>query len=101
MRVAHNLPYSQVRIVAYGFPWINGLRWFRIALAKTSMKSMQKLDTQERTVASGQLHKQLKWLNIVLNKYTIMPFSWFSRLFSDSDYSDGYLLFVRKNEPDS
>lgn len=99
--VARWLPHDQIRIIAYGYPWINLLRIFRVKLAGILLKEHEQHTVEERTIASGQLHPQLRLLNLVVNPFTVAPFALFSRLFNHTDYSDGYLLFVRKRLPDS
>ncbi len=95
-RVADWLPHDQVQIAAYGYPWINILRAFRVGLSGVMLKEQRTQTVEERTVASGQLHRRLSGLNRIVNRTTIAPFAAFSVRFNDTDRSDGYLLFVRK-----
>ncbi len=95
-RVAGWIPHDERRIVGYGYPWINLLRGVRILTSSVLLRQQTDQTTVERTIASGQLHPRLKWLNFVVNNVTLAPFAWVSTLFSDTDASDGYLLFLRK-----
>lgn len=90
--------FSEITIVAYGYPFVNFLRFFRVLLAKKQMDTKRTLNTIEKTKASNQSEVPLfvKWLTFFVNPYTITPVAWLTRFFRHTDLSDGYLVFARR-----
>jgi SAM-dependent methyltransferase len=92
--------FSDIKIIAYGYPWINWLSVLRVWLARRNMTDRQDWDQQKQTSMSN--HRQIPtWLSqsmipLILNKLTVYPLALFSRLFNGRDLSDGYILTMRK-----
>lgn len=90
--------FANVRIVAYGFPFVNLLRLPRIWLAKRQAAEKAHLTAVEQTKASGiaqtaVMPSRLGWL---VNPVTIYPLAWFSTLFNRLDWSGAYVLTASK-----
>ena len=92
--------FSDVRVLAYGYPWINWLSHLRVWLARRTLTDRSDWDQQQQTAMSN--HRQIPgWLSgslapLLVNRVTIWPFAVFSRLFNRLDLSDGYILMARK-----
>jgi SAM-dependent methyltransferase len=88
--------FTDVDVVAYGYPWINWLSHLRVWLARRTMTDRSDWDQKQQTSMSN--HRQIpSWLSqspvpLFLNKFTIYPFALFSRVFNQADLSDGYVL---------
>jgi SAM-dependent methyltransferase len=92
--------FADIKIIAYGYPWINWLSVLRVWLARRNMTDRQSWDQEKQTSMSN--HRQIPtWLSgsiipLILNKFTVYPFALVSRLFGNRDLSDGYILTMRK-----
>jgi hypothetical protein len=92
--------FTDVEVVAYGFPWINWLSHLRVWLARRTMTDRAEWDQEKQTRMSN--HRQIpEWLSgsiapLLVNKVTLWPFAFFSRLFNSLDLSDGYVLTARR-----
>lgn len=92
--------FRDVEVVAYGYPWINGLSRLRVWLAKRTLAEREAWDQEKRTAMSN--HRQIpSWLSgsmapLLVNRVTVWPFAFVSRLFNRQDLSDGYILTARK-----
>ena len=92
--------FSDVQVVAYGYPWINWLSHLRVWLARRTLADREGWDQEKQTAMSN--HRQIpSWLSVSLvpllvNRATVWPFAVFSRLFNRRDLSDGYVLTARK-----
>jgi len=90
--------FSNVRIYAYGFPFVNLLRLPRVWLAKRQAVAKASLTAVEQTKASGiaqtaVMPSRIGWL---INPVTVYPLALFSRMFNQLDLSDAYLLTALK-----
>ncbi|MBP6469929.1 MAG: methyltransferase domain-containing protein [Chloroflexi bacterium] len=90
--------FENVQIYAYGFPFVNLLRFPRIWLAKRQAAEKAHLTAVEQTKASGiaqtaVMPSRLGWL---VNPTTIYPLAWFSTLFNRFDLSGAYILTASK-----
>lgn len=92
--------FSDVQVVAYGYPWINWLSHLRVWLARRTLADREGWDQEKQTAMSN--HRQIpSWLSaslvpLLVNRATVWPFAVFSRLFNRRDLSDGYVLTARK-----
>lgn len=89
-----------VNVVAYGYPWINGLSHLRVWLARRTMTNRSDWDQEKQTSMSN--HRQIPgWLSgslapLLVNKITVYPFAFVSRIFNKFDLSDGYVLTMNR-----
>ncbi|MEX2259473.1 MAG: methyltransferase domain-containing protein [Woeseia sp.] len=97
--------FSSVRVISYGFPWVNILSLPRIWLARRSISDRKDWDQQRQTSMSN--HNQIpSWLSnsilpFFVNRFTIYPFARFSQLFNASDRSNGYVIIMFKEPADA
>lgn len=93
--------FTDVDVVAYGYPWINWLSHLRVWLARRTLADRADWDQEKQTSMSN--HRQIPgWLSgsfapLLLNKVTVWPFAFFSRLFNSLDLSDGYVVTARRH----
>jgi len=95
-----NAGFSQVKIISYGFPFINITRLARIALASLQYREKSKWDSKTQTQQSSFNIKPsplLDLISILINKYTFLPLSLLASLFNDLDLSDGYVATAIKS----
>lgn len=99
-KLATRSGFTNVDIAAYGYPWINWLSHLRVWLARRTMTDRSDWDKERQTSMSN--HRQIPtWLSqslvpLLVNKATIYPFAFISRVFNQSDLSDGYILTMRR-----
>ena len=92
--------FTDVSVVAYGYPWINWLSHLRVWLARRTMTDRSDWNQEQQTSMSN--HRQIPgWLSqslvpLLINRITVYPLALLSRLFNGSDLSDGYVLTVRR-----
>jgi SAM-dependent methyltransferase len=92
--------FSDVQVVAYGYPWINWLSHLRVWLVRRTLADREGWDQEKQTAMSN--HRQIpSWLSaslapLLVNRATVWPFAFFSRFFNRRDLSDGYVLEARK-----
>ena len=92
--------FTDIVVVAYGYPWINWLSHLRVWLARRTLTNRSGWDQEQQTSMSN--HRQIPtWLSqslvpLLVNRMTIYPFALISRLFNRSDLSDGYVLTMRR-----
>ncbi len=92
--------YSQINIVAYGFPFQNLVRLARISLARLQYKEKANWDQKKQSQQSAFMVKRKPYINLiglVLNKYTIYPFNVVASLFNGMDLAEGYVVSATKN----
>jgi SAM-dependent methyltransferase len=90
--------FVNVGIIAYGFPFINILRWPRIVWANRKWQNMQSKTAAEKTAWSGiqQTAGMPGWAGLICNPYTVYPFARLAALFNHYDWSEGYLIVANK-----
>ena len=99
-QMAAEAGFRDIEVVAYGYPWINWLSHLRVLLARRTLTERREWDQQQQTVMSN--HRQIpSWLSgsivpLLVNRITIWPFAFFSRLFNRLNMSDGYILVARR-----
>ena len=92
--------FTEVEVVAYGYPWINWLSHLRVWLARRTLTDRADWDQERQTSMSN--HRQIPgWLSgsiapLLVNRVTLWPFAFFSRAFNRLDLSDGYVLIMRR-----
>ena len=92
--------FTDVDVVAYGYPWINWLSHLRVWLARRTLTDRADWDQEKQTSMSN--HRQIPgWLSgslmpLLVNRVTVWPFAVFSRLFNSLDLSDGYVVAMRR-----
>jgi len=91
--------YSQIKIIAYGFPFQNLIRLGRIALAKYQYKEKVNWEKKKQSQQSAFMVKKranINWIGLFVNKYTIYPFCVVAALFNHMDFAEGYVVSARK-----
>lgn len=85
---------DNIKIISYGFPFLNLLRFLRIGLAKAQKNKKKDLDQVQQSIVSGGVHASSRWdfLGALVNYRSIQPFSKLSSIFNALDLSDGYIL---------
>jgi SAM-dependent methyltransferase len=87
-----------VEVASYGFPFVNALRYLRIALAYLQYHKKMDLSKVERTRKSGLIKSAplINLIGLICNRYTCYPFNLVASLFNHHDLSDGYLIIAEK-----
>ncbi len=90
--------FQNVRVISYGFPFINMLRWLRLLFAKYKWEHMAPKTAVEKTAWSGieQTASFSRWFGLICNPYTIYPLARLASLFNQQDWSEGYLIVAHK-----
>ena len=91
--------YSQIKIIAYGFPFQNIIRLGRIALAKYQYKEKANWEKEKQSQQSAFMVKRrfiIDWIGLFVNKYTFYPFCVIASLFNNMDLAEGYVVSARK-----
>ena len=90
--------FTDIKVLSYGFPFVNLLRLPRILLAQKQQKVKKDQDKRRQTEDSGVHHagEAVNWLGLLVNQYTWLPFAWIAALFNARDWSDGYIVVARK-----
>ena len=90
--------FENIQVIAYGFPFINMLRWLRVCYATRQAKVKRHWDRGEQTRKSGidHLPAQFSWLGLLINPCTFLPLNWLARLFNKTDLSEGYIVVADK-----
>lgn len=90
--------FSDIKVLSYGFPFVNLLRLPRILLAYKQQNQKKNLEQRRQTEDSGVYHASdgVNWLGLFVNQYTLLPFAWIASLFNRLDWSDGYIVIARK-----
>jgi SAM-dependent methyltransferase len=92
--------YSQINIIAYGFPFQNLVRLARISLARLQYKEKATWEKKKQSQQSAFMVKRKPYINLIaliLNKYTLYPFNVIASLFNDKDWAEGYVVSAIKN----
>lgn len=97
-RLVTEAGFENVQIYAYGFPFVNLLRFPRIWLAKRQAAEKAHLTAVEQTKASGiaQTAVMPAWLGWLANPITFYPLTLFSTLFNRMDLSGAYVVTASK-----
>lgn len=90
--------FKGIEVIAYGYPFINMLRWLRVLYAVRQAKVKSHWDRTKQTQHSGVNHisSKLYWLGIFINPLTISPLNWIARFFNNFDLSEGYIVIAEK-----
>ena len=86
--------FLSAEIVCYGFPFQNLVRLVRIGLARRQYSVKGKWDLRTQSQQSAFMVKRSPVLNLaslIVNKYSLYPFSVLASVFNDLDLSDGYV----------
>jgi len=86
--------FRNVSVIAYGFPFINELRWVRIVQAKWQYEEKAGWSQEQQTQKSGAAHmgRLAQFIGRLINPATTQPLCRFSALFNSRDWSEGYLV---------
>lgn len=97
-QLLRNHSFCNVRIIAYGFPFTNILRWPRILWARPKWQITQSKTAAEKTAWSGiqQTAAMPRWAGLICNPYTVYLFARLAALFNNYDWSEGYLIVADK-----
>lgn len=90
--------FKDIKVISYGYPFINVLRWMRIILAKKDIKKTKHLSQIELTQLSN-INNIPYLFRLITNKYLFLPLNIISSLFNNFDLSEGYIIVARKNQP--
>jgi hypothetical protein len=98
INLLHQVGFINVRIGAYGFPFVNWLRIPRIWLARQQHERKSALSLTDQTKKSGVAQTALipSFLGLLVNPITIYPLAQFSTLFAATDWSGAYLVSASK-----
>jgi SAM-dependent methyltransferase len=90
--------FSEIKIVSYGFPFINIFRLGRVSLANIQYREKSRWDPKKKTQESGFINKRnsYQWVGYLINKYTFFPFCLIASLFENLDLSEGYVASAIK-----
>ncbi len=98
-------PYAldDVKILSYGYPFLNLLRFPRQLHARWKWRQKQNLTLRRRTEQSSQIDiGRLNWLSYLVNPLTVYPLvrlaSLMTPLSTTFDLSDGYLVVATKRD---
>lgn len=95
-RIRNLFNYYEVNVYGYGWPWINLLRIIRVFSSPLFYRGSKTLSKKERSIRSGQRFTFLNVFSLISNKYIIYPFWLLSRLFVNTDLSEGYIIEIKK-----
>lgn len=100
-----NAGFNKVKIISYGYPFINLLKIPRIFLAKLQYSQKKDWDLIQKIKGSGfsqiDFFSKMKFMGIITNKYFFYPFCLFASLFNSYDLSDGYIAIAYKSKDSS
>ena len=90
--------FQDVRIYAYGFPFVHLFSIPRIWVAKWQAANKGQLTAEEQTKVSGiaQTSGMPSWLGWLVNPVTFYPLTLLSTLFDQQDLSDAYVITASK-----
>ncbi|AUI67552.1 class I SAM-dependent methyltransferase [Beggiatoa leptomitoformis] len=90
--------FENITVIAYGYPFINILRWLRALYAKKQAKVKASWDKNQQTQCSGINHVPtiFNWIGLFVNPYTVLPLNWIARLFNQLDLAEGYIIVADK-----
>jgi SAM-dependent methyltransferase len=90
--------FRPLAVISYGFPFVNLLREARIMLARHQYAVKSHWSKDERTMDSGSILRGplIESIGFFVNPATLWPLCFFSSLFNDRDWSDGYLIISEK-----
>ncbi len=95
-----NAGFGSIRVLSYGFPWVNLLRVPRRILAgrQRAERSQWDLDTQTQQSNHRQIPESLSRspIRFLTRPTLVRPFAAFSRIFNPYDLSDGYVIVARR-----
>jgi hypothetical protein len=91
--------FKNINVIAYGYPFINILRWMRAVYATRQAGVKGQWNRIQQTQRSGIDHVPSKfhWLGLLINPYTILPLNWIAKLFNTTDLSEGYIVIADKH----
>jgi SAM-dependent methyltransferase len=90
--------FKDVRVISYGFPFINMLWLMRKAhgYLQAGKKKNWTQEKQTKESGVGQLSSLFTPLGIIANKYVFYPLNLIASLFNNFDLSEGYLILATK-----
>ncbi|HLG90981.1 MAG TPA: class I SAM-dependent methyltransferase [Candidatus Saccharimonadales bacterium] len=96
--LARQCGFSNVRVYAYGFPFVNVLRLLRAMHGKKQYKVKSSWSKSKQTQKSGigQIPAKYNITGLLLNKYTFYLPNLISRFFDRFDLSEAYILVAKK-----
>lgn len=94
--------FEEIKIISYGYPFINILRIPRIILSLIGCSKKESWSQQKKTMRSGpdQLPPLFKysWWGLFTNPCLFYPLNLIASLFNNYDLSDGYLAIAFKRK---
>ena len=93
----HNHGFRDIKVISYGFPFVNFLRLLRIGHARLTLKERMRWDQESQTQESGLvgIHTpSSRYLGVLVNPMTTYPLSKLASLFNSYDISNGYLIIA-------
>lgn len=90
--------FEIVRLVSYGFPWINIAKYICDKLAAKALVESEPKDRTAFTQKSGLNIEAIRMthLECLFSKYLLFPFIKISCLFNNMDLAEGYICLARK-----
>lgn len=91
--------FELVKIISYGYPFLNIIRIIRDKVAKVKMEQLKNtVNKKELTKQSGLNSTSIKFpfMNLFFNKYTLYFPIKISSLFSSMDLAEGYICVAKK-----
>ncbi|MEM0911841.1 MAG: methyltransferase domain-containing protein [Pseudomonadota bacterium] len=86
--------FASVRVINYGYPFVNILRHLRALDARIRLKKERAEKTiADKTKQSSSTHLGAVY-SVIANEYTFHPLFKIASLFNEYDLSEGYLVFA-------
>lgn len=97
-KLLEDADFKDVRVISYGFPFINMLWLLRKAHGALQARKKKYWSQEKQTKESGigQLSVLFEPLGIIANKYVFYPLNLISSLFNNLDLSEGYVIMATK-----
>lgn len=97
-RILSESNFESVKIISYGFPFVNIFRIGRIMLSKIGSKTKYRWSQEKKSKESSllRINPFFTLLNLLINKYTFFPLNIIASLFNGLDLSEGYLISAVK-----
>lgn len=90
--------FKNIRVIAYGYPFVNILRQLRVFYAVWQATEKVHWSKTRQTQRSGINHlpAKFRWLGLLFNPLTTLPLNWVASLFNETDLSEGYIITADK-----
>jgi ubiquinone/menaquinone biosynthesis C-methylase UbiE len=96
IKIANTFKTKNYKVVSYGWPWVNILRIFRLLTTKLFYNQSTGRNSRIKTIKSGEKFKKINFLSVLINRFTIYPFTVLSKFFRNRPWSNGFILYIEK-----